>query len=57
MWGVDMPSIPKDIVAGPFYYAEQNGCLKIFTECIWKMKMIERRAACPQIPFYSYKGR
>ena len=23
--GVDMPNIPKDIVAGPFYYAERNG--------------------------------
>jgi hypothetical protein len=26
LWGVDMPNIPKDIVAGPFYYAEQNDC-------------------------------
>ena len=25
-----MPNIPKDIVAGPFYYVEQNVCLQIF---------------------------
>ena len=25
-----MPNIPKDIVSGPFYYAEQNGYLKNF---------------------------
>jgi hypothetical protein len=23
--GVGIPNIPKDIVAGPFYYAEPNG--------------------------------
>ena len=22
--------IPKDIISGPFNYAEQNGCIKIF---------------------------
>ena len=38
-----MPNIPKDIVAGPFYYAEQNGCLKILTGCVWKMNGLERR--------------
>ena len=32
--GVDMPNISKDIVAGPFYYAEQNGKLKILTEYV-----------------------
>ena len=29
-----MPNISKDIVAGSFYYAEQNGCLKILTGCV-----------------------
>ena len=28
--GVGIPNIPKDIVPGPFYYAEQNNCLKMF---------------------------
>ncbi|XP_065557614.1 synaptotagmin-7-like [Artemia franciscana] len=28
---VDNPYIPKNIIAGPFSYAEQHGCLKILT--------------------------
>ena len=27
---VDRPNIPKHTVAGPFYYTEQNSCLKNF---------------------------
>ena len=40
--GGDMPNIPTDIVAGTFYYAEQNCCLKNFdwmcleNELAWK---------------------
>jgi len=51
--GVDMPYIPKNKVAGPFYYGEQNGCLKILTGCVWKMNGLERRAVYPPISFYS----
>ena len=51
-----MPNIPKDIVAGPFYYAEQNGYLKILTGCVWKMNGLERKAAYPLISCYSQKG-
>ena len=36
-----MPNIPRDIVAGPFYYAEQNGCLKILTGCGLKLNVLE----------------
>ena len=51
--GVDMPNTPKDIVAGPFYHAEQNGCLKILTGSVWKMNGLERRAACSPVSCYS----
>ena len=55
--GVDVPNIPKDIVAGPFYCTEQSDYLKISTGCVWKMNELERRAACPPISCYSSKGR
>jgi len=42
-----MPNIPKDIVAGPFYYAEQNSCLKMLTRRVWEINRFERRADCP----------
>ena len=32
-----MPKILKNIVAGLFYYAEQNGSLKILTGCVEEM--------------------
>ena len=48
-----MPNILKDIVAGPFYYAAPNGCIKILVGCAWKMNGLERRAACPPISCYS----
>ena len=48
-----MPNILKNVVAGPFYSAEQNSCLKILTHCVWKMNGPERRAACLPICFYS----
>ena len=48
-----MPDILKDITAGPFYYAQQTGCLKILTGCGWEINGLERRAACPPIPGYS----
>ena len=47
-----MTNNPKDIVAGPFYYAEQNGCLKILTGYVQEMNGLERKAACPPISFY-----
>ena len=53
---IGMPNIPKDIVAGPFYYAEQNGCLKIFTGYAWKMNGLERRVACLQSVVNLKKG-
>ena len=46
-----MHYIPKDIVGGPFYYTEQNYCLKILTGCVLKMNGLERRAACHPISF------
>jgi hypothetical protein len=48
-----MLNIPKDIVAGPFNYAEQNSCLKILTRCVWEINRLERRADFPPISFYS----
>jgi hypothetical protein len=48
-----MPNIPKDIVAGPFYCAEQNGFLIILTGCVLKMNGLGRRAACPPSSCYS----
>ena len=48
-----MPNISKDTGAGPFYYAEQNDCLKILTGVVWKINWFERRAAYPAISFYS----
>ena len=51
-----MPNIPKVIVAGPLYYAEQNGCIKILTGCVWKMNGLERRDACPQSLVILKKG-
>ena len=44
-----MRNIPKNIGAGPFYFAEQKGYIKILTGCVWKMNSLERRAACPPI--------
>ena len=46
-----MPNIPKEIVAGPFYYAEQNGHLKILTGCVWGKGGRERGFSCPPITF------
>jgi hypothetical protein len=50
---VDMLNIPKDLVAGPFYYTEQNDCLKILTLCVWKINWLERKAALSLISSYS----
>ena len=43
-----MSIIPKYIVDGPFYYAKQNGYLKVLTGHVWKMNGLERRATCLQ---------
>ena len=51
--GFDVPNISKDIVAGLFYYAEQNGCPAILTGCVWKTNELEGKAACPPISCYS----
>jgi hypothetical protein len=48
-----MPNVPKDIVAGLFYYAEQKDCLKVLTRCVWEINRLERRLDCPPISFYS----
>jgi hypothetical protein len=40
--GVDMPNIPEDIVAEPFYYAEQNSRIKILTRCVWEIIQLDR---------------
>ena len=53
---MDISNIPKDIVAGTSYYAEQNGFIKIFTGCVWKMNGLERRIACPSISFQAVRG-
>ena len=50
---VDNPNVSKDIFARPFYYAEQNGCLKILTVCAWKMNGLDRKAECPPISCYT----
>jgi len=51
--GVEMPNIPTDAVARHFYYAGQNGCLKILTGWVWEMIGLERRAACPPVSRHS----
>ena len=37
--GVDITNGPKGIIVGPFYYAEQNACVKILTRCVSKMNV------------------
>ena len=50
------PIIPNTlylVLAGLFYYVEQNGYLKILIECDWKMNGLGMSAAYPPISFYS----
>ena len=44
-----MSDIPKDIVAVPFYYAEQNDCLESLIRCVSKMSLLLLDLA----PYYS----
>ena len=51
-----MPNIPRDIVARPFYYAQQNTPAKIFTEYILKNEWAWEKNCFPSNHFLLLKG-